>query len=313
MAYAESTDEGVQPYKDNGKELDRDHGLNWYDYNARYYDPAYGRFTTPDPHSENYYSWSPYVYVGNNPMNLIDPDGKDWRDFLNGVANGYTQKFENIAQAISHPVETYNNAKVNYQNQSVGEQVASSIIGAVDGATGGSATLAINTVQAVASDLNGGDGSATGKVIGGVGADATIAVTTGLAFQAVGKGVTALSKVTKGGGLSNQTLNPESLIRTERGISWKTSTEKVADIMSTAKTQGIKTPVDVFQSGGKSYIINGHHRVEAATRLGQNVPVNYLSSPTGYSGIGELQQAAYNASQGGFKVDARYLNSLFKK
>ncbi|MBF0575448.1 hypothetical protein [Dysgonomonas sp. GY617] len=31
-----------------------------------------------DPHSENYYACSPYVYVGNNPMNLIDPNGKDW-------------------------------------------------------------------------------------------------------------------------------------------------------------------------------------------------------------------------------------------
>lgn len=62
---------------------------------------------------------------------------KNWRDFLNGVANSYTRKFENIAQVVSHPIETTNNAKVNYQNQSVGERVTSSIIGAVDGATGG--------------------------------------------------------------------------------------------------------------------------------------------------------------------------------
>jgi len=30
------------------------HGLNQYDYSARFYDPAYIRFTTMDPHSDNY-------------------------------------------------------------------------------------------------------------------------------------------------------------------------------------------------------------------------------------------------------------------
>ena len=54
------------------------HGLNMYDYSARYYEPAVGRFTSVYPHAENYYSWSPYVYVGNNPLKYIDPTGMDW-------------------------------------------------------------------------------------------------------------------------------------------------------------------------------------------------------------------------------------------
>lgn len=33
------------------------------------------RFLTIDPLAEKYYSWSPYVYVMNNPMKYIDPDG----------------------------------------------------------------------------------------------------------------------------------------------------------------------------------------------------------------------------------------------
>lgn len=42
-----------------------------------------------DPHSENYYSWSPYVYVGNNPMRLVDPTGMDTINVngLDGVKN----------------------------------------------------------------------------------------------------------------------------------------------------------------------------------------------------------------------------------
>lgn len=38
----------------------------------------FARFLTIDPHAEKYYSWSPYAYVGNNPMRFIDPDGRDW-------------------------------------------------------------------------------------------------------------------------------------------------------------------------------------------------------------------------------------------
>ena len=87
MAFAEgtTTEQGRQPYKYNGKELDQSHGLNQYDYSARFYDPAYNRFTTMDPLSEKYYSWSPYVYVGNNPMKYIDPTGMAVEDVEGGT------------------------------------------------------------------------------------------------------------------------------------------------------------------------------------------------------------------------------------
>ena len=44
--------------------------------------PALGRFNTVDSLAEKYYSISPYVYVGDNPLKLIDPDGKDWKDIV---------------------------------------------------------------------------------------------------------------------------------------------------------------------------------------------------------------------------------------
>lgn len=77
MIFAENTtaEQGKQPYKYNGKELDQMHGLNLYDYSARYYEPAIGRFTTVDPLAEMYYSISPYAYCNNNPLRFIDPTG----------------------------------------------------------------------------------------------------------------------------------------------------------------------------------------------------------------------------------------------
>ena len=69
----------TQPYKYNGKELDRKGGLDWYDYGARYYDPLIGMFLSVDPLSENFYSVNPYAYCLSNPFNRIDPTGMSSR------------------------------------------------------------------------------------------------------------------------------------------------------------------------------------------------------------------------------------------
>ena len=67
----------VQTRKFTGKELDRMHGLDWHDFGARRYDAAAVFFTSPDPLSEKYYHINPYVYCAGNPVNMVDPDGRD--------------------------------------------------------------------------------------------------------------------------------------------------------------------------------------------------------------------------------------------
>ena len=61
--------------KVSGKELDRMHGLDTYDYGARQYDPILGRWDRMDPLCEKYYNVSPYAYCHNNPVMLVDPNG----------------------------------------------------------------------------------------------------------------------------------------------------------------------------------------------------------------------------------------------
>ena len=62
------------PYKFNGKEIDEETGL--YYYGARYMDPKISMWLGVDPMIEKYPEISPYIYCHNNPIVLIDPDGR---------------------------------------------------------------------------------------------------------------------------------------------------------------------------------------------------------------------------------------------
>jgi RHS repeat-associated protein len=119
-----STGPGVQPYKYTGKELDMQHGLNLYDFSARTYDPAVGRFTTMDPLAEKYYSVSPYAYCANNPIRYKDPDGRDGMVTGSGTredpyiitANYYYQNGslnETQLNGLNSAVSAYNNSGKN--------------------------------------------------------------------------------------------------------------------------------------------------------------------------------------------------------
>jgi RHS repeat-associated protein len=81
--FAESTGGDIQQYKYNGKELDREYGLNLYDYGARYYDAVLGSWTTTDPMAEKHHEWSVYNYCIDNPIRFIDPNGNEKFEVLN--------------------------------------------------------------------------------------------------------------------------------------------------------------------------------------------------------------------------------------
>ena len=71
IAGSRENDHATQPYKYIGKELDRTHG-------ARHYDPVTGRWNVMDALAEKYYAWSPYVSCGDDPVNAVGTDGKDY-------------------------------------------------------------------------------------------------------------------------------------------------------------------------------------------------------------------------------------------
>jgi RHS repeat-associated protein len=64
-----------EPYRFGGKIKDEESGLNYFE--ARYYDNDVSIFINVDPMWSKYPSLSSYNYCANNPINAIDPDGRD--------------------------------------------------------------------------------------------------------------------------------------------------------------------------------------------------------------------------------------------
>lgn len=317
----------------SGKELENELDLNQYDYGFRQYDPVLGRWHSQDALADMYHDLSPYNFVGNNPINFVDlfglgisptnpnpmanlkptnPDDKPGNNPSPLDPGLVDIPLQNIKELPNNVLENMQVSKVETPPAPDGNGAGTEGGGftALDGAQ---MTLDVIGMSEIPFVSQGADIVSAGiSVYNGDYVGAALGVAS--AIPIVGA-IAGGAKMTRRAGQAADALkmiDPSTLTRLERGRSWTESTENVAGIMNDARNGGIKNAVDVFSHNGKNYIIDGHHRVEAARRLGQNVPVNYLPSPRGYSNIFEVQDAAQKAAQGGFKVDGRYLNTMLK-
>ena len=92
----------VNRFKFNGKELQTTGNTGFLDYGARMYDDVIGRWGVVDPMAEMDYNSSPYSYVCNAPINLIDPDGRSSIDFMD---ENYCQKL--ISEGPTYMASTH--------------------------------------------------------------------------------------------------------------------------------------------------------------------------------------------------------------
>ena len=192
----------VQLYKYNGKELDRKGGLDWYDYGARHYDVALGRWHVVDPMAEKYYLWSPYAYCLGNPVRFIDPTGMVTEippGFWASFGKGFSQPFVSFWNTVTHPVETVTNVVNSIKGVTpaeagvgVGEQVLRSPMSPLS-----STFNQLDVAQAIAYDKANGT-MTSAEVIGNQWGDIAFdAVTTG-AGVGVGKVTGTLGKASSG-------------------------------------------------------------------------------------------------------------------
>jgi RHS repeat-associated protein len=73
--------------------FDPETGLEYL--HARYYDPLYPRFLTPDWFDPDQVGvdFNRYAYAGNDPINASDPNGHTWKSSWNGTNNSNSSRY----------------------------------------------------------------------------------------------------------------------------------------------------------------------------------------------------------------------------
>ncbi|ADD68154.1 YD repeat protein [Denitrovibrio acetiphilus DSM 12809] len=159
-------------YRYTGQEFDTE--LMLYNYRARFYDPNIGRFYSCDPKFQ--YN-SPFVYSGNNPVNLTDPSGDELATFTVILLIGLA-----VGAVLGAGAATYTGIKAGLTGGKLAGYIfAGAAVGAAAGAlsaAGGVGAFAAGSAAAAAATTT------AGGIAAGVAAGAGVGATVGLAVGA---------------------------------------------------------------------------------------------------------------------------------
>jgi len=143
----------LNPYTYTGREYDPESGL--YYYRARFYDPEVGRFISKDPIGFWGGDLNLYAYVGNNPVNWVDPSGELFSPvgaavggIVGGISGGIIASFG--------------------PNASLGSIATAVAVGAAGGAIGGLFDVSMGAAAGLGAGIGAGTAVVNGSNIGGI-------------------------------------------------------------------------------------------------------------------------------------------------
>ena len=157
-----------------------DENTKLYYLNARYYSPEFRRFISPDDtyylDPENVNGLNLYCYCNNDPVNFVDPSGRSWKSFWNGVEDWFEQHWIELAVGVGFVIGGAALAFFTAGMGTAGVLAAGSALLSSAKAVG--ISMAVNSsIGAIAGGINGGwngalqgfgDGLANGFMWGGI-------------------------------------------------------------------------------------------------------------------------------------------------
>jgi RHS repeat-associated protein len=243
--------------------------------NGRVYDPALGRFLTPDPHIQflaNLQSYNRYSYVVNNPLSLTDPTGyfagaPVWLDYaVNGTLLVIGVAFPVCAPAAFYVSLVWNAASAISNGASVEQVIVTTAIGLASANIGSSLGSALTSNSAVAQLIGGAVGGAVGAAWstmyygGNLGENMLRGAATGALSAAVTVGVQKIASVSQASAAEAQGgkyLTPDA----EKGRGWfKLSDEGRAKFKDRFAELGYDVERTRVHVGDSDLNAGGYHR-----------------------------------------------------
>ena len=83
-------------YRFNGKEEVENSPGPYIDYGARVYSPSLRQWLSPDPLADKYHDFSPYAFCADDPVNRVDPDGREIRGVTTNDASKVVDDLQEI-------------------------------------------------------------------------------------------------------------------------------------------------------------------------------------------------------------------------
>ena len=264
-----------QPYRFLGNELYTSNSLGLYDFSARMYDPALGRFLSVDPMAEGYRHLSPYAYCAGNPVVYADKDGQVIARVVVGAVVGAAinggiallsgESGREVLGAVARGAIEGGVAGLTF-GMSMGTTLAGKI--AVSAAVGAATSTASSTVGQLVES-----GSVDGREVA---TDAALGAVTGGASQ-----VFPLNKLEKASKKATSNLSPSNYVETARKEvkkEWRSSGKGVSG--QAARTELRKEVSDRADNLYKIDVLLIDSGYNAANTTSQIIVGNFMQSCT---------------------------------
>lgn len=153
-----------------GKELQRGEfadgtGLEWYNFDARYYDPQIGRWFSTDPAGQDY---SPYMAMGNRPTIVMDPDGRFWHIIIGGVIGGVFNVWNMSSKGHTSRMDMLKAFGIGFVAGAATAATGGAALGLITGAGVGAGIAGTGIAAGAGGFWAGAGASAVGGAVGGM-------------------------------------------------------------------------------------------------------------------------------------------------